>query len=244
MRIRKVPSNLQIKVIKWFDYLWLSQKSTDEERSISCLPGRNMCRLNAKTFLMHLQQKGCQGSKLWCKSWIDVRSGIELWKIAATAAGLFHNMVHSKLFKHLYLCSPIWTSIYIDIYNILGQLSAKRFIDKETRRVLWLLVDIAVKIEELYSLQITILILISDFQINWKARSPSTCTWTRWRGWRSSRTRRRGSCASSCSASSPSSSRPGTTSAEKVKTQTYCVTDIGDCRLSANVVLLGRLVEV
>ena len=46
MRIRKVPSNLQIKVIKWFDYLWLSQKSTDEERSISCLPGRNMCRLN------------------------------------------------------------------------------------------------------------------------------------------------------------------------------------------------------
>ena len=40
MRIRKVPSNLQIKVIKWFDYLWLSQKSTDEERSISCLPGK------------------------------------------------------------------------------------------------------------------------------------------------------------------------------------------------------------
>ena len=42
MRIRKVPSNLQIKVIKWFDYLWLSQKSTDEERSISCLPGNNL----------------------------------------------------------------------------------------------------------------------------------------------------------------------------------------------------------
>ena len=40
MRIRKVPSNLQIKVIKWFDYLWLSQKSTDEERAVSCLPGR------------------------------------------------------------------------------------------------------------------------------------------------------------------------------------------------------------
>jgi hypothetical protein len=25
MRIRKVPTNIQIKVIKWFDYLWLTQ---------------------------------------------------------------------------------------------------------------------------------------------------------------------------------------------------------------------------
>ena len=48
MRIRKVPSNLQIKVIKWFDYLWLSQKSTDEERSISCLPGKAFFKLNFK----------------------------------------------------------------------------------------------------------------------------------------------------------------------------------------------------
>jgi len=40
MRIRKVPSNIQIKVIKWFDYLWLSQKSSDEEKSINCLPDK------------------------------------------------------------------------------------------------------------------------------------------------------------------------------------------------------------
>ena len=28
------------QVIKWFDYLWLTQKSSDEERSINCLPGK------------------------------------------------------------------------------------------------------------------------------------------------------------------------------------------------------------
>ena len=39
MRIRKVPSNIQIKVIKWFDYLWMSQKNADEDKSINCLPG-------------------------------------------------------------------------------------------------------------------------------------------------------------------------------------------------------------
>ena len=40
MRIRKVPGNIQNKVIKWFDYLWLTQKSSDEEKAINCLPGR------------------------------------------------------------------------------------------------------------------------------------------------------------------------------------------------------------
>jgi hypothetical protein len=39
MRIRKVPKNIQMKVIKWFDYLWMSQKNSDEDKSISCLPG-------------------------------------------------------------------------------------------------------------------------------------------------------------------------------------------------------------
>ena len=143
-------------------------------------------------------------------------------------------------YSNTFTCVLQFRHQYTSIYTIYWDSCLQR----DSLTIGWLLVDIAVKIEELYSLQITILILISDFQINWKARSLSTCTWTRWRGWRSSRTRRRGSCASSCSASSPSSSRPGTTSAEKVKTQTHCVTDIGDCRLSANVVLLGRLVEV
>ncbi|CAB4059435.1 CNGA3 [Lepeophtheirus salmonis] len=40
MRLRRVPKNIQNKVIKWFDYLWLTQKSSDEERAISCLPDK------------------------------------------------------------------------------------------------------------------------------------------------------------------------------------------------------------
>ena len=43
MRIRRVPKNIQNKVIKWFDYLWLTQNSSDEERAIQCLPG--ICKL-------------------------------------------------------------------------------------------------------------------------------------------------------------------------------------------------------
>ena len=39
MRMRRVPGNIQNKVIKWFDYLWLTQKSSDEEKSVCCLPG-------------------------------------------------------------------------------------------------------------------------------------------------------------------------------------------------------------
>ncbi|CAG7719439.1 unnamed protein product [Allacma fusca] len=39
MRMRRVPNYLQVKVIKWFDYLWLTQKCSDEEKAVSCLPG-------------------------------------------------------------------------------------------------------------------------------------------------------------------------------------------------------------
>ena len=38
--MRRVPNNIQNKVIKWFDYLWLTQKSSDEEKAVSCLPGK------------------------------------------------------------------------------------------------------------------------------------------------------------------------------------------------------------
>ena len=38
MRLRRVPNSLQNKVIKWFDYLWLTQKSSDEEKAVTCLP--------------------------------------------------------------------------------------------------------------------------------------------------------------------------------------------------------------
>ncbi|KAK4301991.1 hypothetical protein Pmani_025891 [Petrolisthes manimaculis] len=40
MRLRRVPAHLQAKVIKWFDYLWLTQKCSDEERAVSCLPDK------------------------------------------------------------------------------------------------------------------------------------------------------------------------------------------------------------
>lgn len=38
--MRRVPTHLQVKVIKWFDYLWLTQKCSDEERAVSCLPDK------------------------------------------------------------------------------------------------------------------------------------------------------------------------------------------------------------
>ncbi|XP_023223511.1 cyclic nucleotide-gated olfactory channel-like isoform X2 [Centruroides sculpturatus] len=40
MRMRRVNDNLQNKVIKWFDYLWMTQKSSDEDRSVGCLPDK------------------------------------------------------------------------------------------------------------------------------------------------------------------------------------------------------------
>lgn len=42
MRMRRVPTPLQVKVIKWFDYLWLTQKCSDEEKAVSCLPGESL----------------------------------------------------------------------------------------------------------------------------------------------------------------------------------------------------------
>ncbi|XP_057369918.1 cyclic nucleotide-gated olfactory channel-like [Daphnia carinata] len=40
MRMRRVPRHLQVKVIKWFDYLWFTQKSSDEEKSVGGLPDK------------------------------------------------------------------------------------------------------------------------------------------------------------------------------------------------------------
>jgi hypothetical protein len=45
MRMRRVPNHLQVKVIKWFDYLWLTQKCSDEERAVSCLPDKLKVKL-------------------------------------------------------------------------------------------------------------------------------------------------------------------------------------------------------
>lgn len=48
MRMRRVPNHLQVKVIKWFDYLWLTQKCSDEEKAVSCLPGKFRLHINVK----------------------------------------------------------------------------------------------------------------------------------------------------------------------------------------------------
>ncbi|XP_074657358.1 uncharacterized protein LOC141910564 [Tubulanus polymorphus] len=40
MSLRRVPLKLQDRVIKWFDYLWTSHKSTDEEKTLSLLPDK------------------------------------------------------------------------------------------------------------------------------------------------------------------------------------------------------------
>ncbi|XP_076367723.1 cyclic nucleotide-gated channel rod photoreceptor subunit alpha-like [Tachypleus tridentatus] len=40
MRMRRVPYHIQNKVIKWFDYLWVSQKSSDDDRSVGFLPDK------------------------------------------------------------------------------------------------------------------------------------------------------------------------------------------------------------
>ena len=40
MMLRHVPQRLQDRVIKWFDYLWLSKKSSDEEKTLNLLPNK------------------------------------------------------------------------------------------------------------------------------------------------------------------------------------------------------------
>ena len=40
MNLRRVPLKLQDRVIKWFDYLWMCNKSSDEEKALSLLPDK------------------------------------------------------------------------------------------------------------------------------------------------------------------------------------------------------------
>lgn len=54
MRMRRVPNHLQIKVIKWFDYLWLSQKCSDEERAVSCLPDKLKVRIQSNYIVVDI----------------------------------------------------------------------------------------------------------------------------------------------------------------------------------------------
>ena len=40
MRLRHVPDQLNNRVIRWFDYLWLSKKSLHEEKTLNLLPDK------------------------------------------------------------------------------------------------------------------------------------------------------------------------------------------------------------
>ncbi len=41
MRHRRVPTLLQRRIIKWFDYVWMTKRgATDEEETISLLPNK------------------------------------------------------------------------------------------------------------------------------------------------------------------------------------------------------------
>lgn len=40
MNLRRVPRHLQERVIRWFDYLWITKKSADEEKTLCYLPDK------------------------------------------------------------------------------------------------------------------------------------------------------------------------------------------------------------
>ena len=40
MTLRNVPASLQDRVIRWFDYLWSSRRSAQEENTLSLLPSK------------------------------------------------------------------------------------------------------------------------------------------------------------------------------------------------------------
>ena len=40
MSLRRVPLRMQDRVIKWFDYLWLSKKTSDEQKTLKLLPDK------------------------------------------------------------------------------------------------------------------------------------------------------------------------------------------------------------
>ncbi len=44
MRNRRVPKRLQTRVIRWFDFLWTHNKSSDENQVLNMLP----CKLRAE----------------------------------------------------------------------------------------------------------------------------------------------------------------------------------------------------
>lgn len=68
MRMRRVPEHLKIKVIKWFDYLWMTQKSSDEDKSVGFLPGK------CWTYKTHKKSTGKPTLTEWEDTWSCLNS--------------------------------------------------------------------------------------------------------------------------------------------------------------------------
>ncbi|PAA93781.1 hypothetical protein BOX15_Mlig024695g1, partial [Macrostomum lignano] len=56
MNLRRVPQSLQSKVIRWFDYLWSSHKTVDEEKILSLLPDKLKAEMAIHVHLDTLKQ--------------------------------------------------------------------------------------------------------------------------------------------------------------------------------------------
>lgn len=78
MRMRRVPNHLQVKVIKWFDYLWLTQKCSDEEKAVSCLPGK--FRLAYKCQNISRRKKYALNSLKKKKNNLELQHGLKIEK--------------------------------------------------------------------------------------------------------------------------------------------------------------------
>ncbi|XP_014661484.1 PREDICTED: LOW QUALITY PROTEIN: cyclic nucleotide-gated cation channel alpha-3-like [Priapulus caudatus] len=58
MSLRRVPRHLQDRVIRWFDYLWITKKSSDEEKTLHYLPDKLKAEIAIHVHLDTLKQVG------------------------------------------------------------------------------------------------------------------------------------------------------------------------------------------
>lgn len=97
MRMRRVPNHLQVKVIKWFDYLWLTQKCSDEERAVSCLPDKLKV-----SYVQGFCNK--KKSKLYVKdgSAVERKEIGNVFKLCYTIVmPNSHNLTKTEIFNHI-----------------------------------------------------------------------------------------------------------------------------------------------
>lgn len=93
MRMRRVPNHLQVKVIKWFDYLWLTQKCSDEEKAVSCLPDKLKV---IHFFKLPSISRSCRTYTITVCETIIKLSGVQFHLIAVFSS-LFSLPTHSRL---------------------------------------------------------------------------------------------------------------------------------------------------